>query len=253
MVLIDSYIVASLEEQIVNLGHSSLMLEQSAYTAAFKRVSMAFHFYDPTFKLLILSVLLNPLSPLISAFVEAALTYFFSYGEFILFTLSGSRQERLVLGWGLGGFIIIIISPQEIQHQQQSVTILYFERPPSPKGDLLGSGLFGNHKAVSPHFDGERFLSPFLPFQSLLVPISGKGRVCSVRISGNAAALSLKLSRSPSPFGGSWYTRFPSRTLSSLGAFLQLSSHLSTCGFSHIRYFCGRRTGCACGNVKKCV
>lgn len=177
--------------------------------------------------------------------------YFFSYGEFILFTLSGSRQERLVLGWGLGGFIIILIIPQEIQHQQQSVTILYFERPPSPKGDLLGSGLFGNHKAVSPHFNGQRFLSPFLSFQSLLVPISGKGRVCSLRISGNAASLSLKLSRSPSPFGGSCYTRFPSRTLSSLGAFSQLPSHLSTCGFSHIYYFCGRNTGCACGNMKK--
>lgn len=73
MVLIDSYIAPSLEEQIVNLGHSSLMLEQSAYTAAFKRVSMAFHFYDPTFKLLILSVLLNPLSLLISTFVKTAL------------------------------------------------------------------------------------------------------------------------------------------------------------------------------------
>lgn len=51
MVLIDSYMATSLQEQIVNLGHSSLMLEQSAYTAAFKRVSMAFHFYDHTFKL----------------------------------------------------------------------------------------------------------------------------------------------------------------------------------------------------------
>lgn len=133
------------------------------------------------------------------------------------------------------------------------MTILYFERPPSPKGDLLGSGLFGNHKAVSRHFNWERFLSLFLSFQSLLVSISWKGRVCSVRISGNVAALSLKLSRSLSPFGGSWYTRFPSRTLSSLCAFLQLSSHLSTCGFSHIYYFCGRRRGCACGNMKKCV
>lgn len=72
MVLIDSYIAASLEEQIVNLGHSSLMLEQSAYTAAFKRISMAFHFYDDTFKLLILYVLLKQLSLLISAFAEMA-------------------------------------------------------------------------------------------------------------------------------------------------------------------------------------
>lgn len=76
MVLIDSYIAASLEEQIVNLGHSSLMLEQSAYTAAFKRISMAFHFYDHTFKLLISYVLLKPLSLLISAFVKTALMFF---------------------------------------------------------------------------------------------------------------------------------------------------------------------------------
>lgn len=76
MVLIDRYIAASLEEQIVNLGHSSLMLEQSAYTAAFKRISMAFHFYDHTFKLLILYVLLIPLSLLISAFVKTVLMFF---------------------------------------------------------------------------------------------------------------------------------------------------------------------------------
>lgn len=76
MVLIDSYIAASLEEQIVNLGHSSLMLEQSAYTAAFKRISMVFHFYDHTFKLLILCVLLKPLSLLISAFVRTACMFF---------------------------------------------------------------------------------------------------------------------------------------------------------------------------------
>lgn len=76
MVLIDSYIAASLEEQIVNLGHSSLMLEQSAYTAAFKRISMAFHFYDHTFKLLIWCVLLKPLSLLISALVRTAFMLF---------------------------------------------------------------------------------------------------------------------------------------------------------------------------------
>lgn len=76
MVLIDSYIAASLEEQIVNLVHSSLMLEQSAYTAAVKRISMAFHFYDHTFKLLILYVLLKPLSLLISAFVKTAFMFF---------------------------------------------------------------------------------------------------------------------------------------------------------------------------------
>lgn len=34
--------------------------------------------------------------------------------------------------------------------------------------------------------------------------------------------------------------------------FLQLSNHLSTCGFSHTYDFCGRR-GWACGNMKKCV
>lgn len=75
MVLIDSYIAASLEEQIVNLGHSSLMLEQSAYTAGFKRISMVFHFYDHTFKLLILCVLLKPLSLLISTFVRTAFMF----------------------------------------------------------------------------------------------------------------------------------------------------------------------------------
>lgn len=76
MVLIDSYIAASLEEQTVNLGHSSLMLEQSAYTAAFKHISMAFHFYDHTFKLLIWCVLLKPLSLLISALVRTAFMFF---------------------------------------------------------------------------------------------------------------------------------------------------------------------------------
>lgn len=76
MVLIDSYIAASLEEQIVNLGHSSLMLEQSAYTAAFKRISMAFHFYDHAFELLILCVLLKPLSLLFLAFAKTALMFF---------------------------------------------------------------------------------------------------------------------------------------------------------------------------------
>lgn len=76
MVLIDSYFAASLEEQTVNLGHSSLMLEQSAYTAAFKRISMAFHFYDHTFKLLIWCVLLKPLSLLISALVRTAFMFF---------------------------------------------------------------------------------------------------------------------------------------------------------------------------------
>ena len=106
--LIDSSIAASLEEQIVNLGHSSLMLEQSAYTVAFKRVSMAFHFCDHTFKLLISCVLLKPLSLLVSALVIDGVNVF-SYGELILFTLSDSRQERLVLGLGsvLLGFLFV--------------------------------------------------------------------------------------------------------------------------------------------------
>lgn len=46
MALIDSYIVASFEEQIVNLVHSSLWFKQSGCTAAFKYVSLAFFFFS---------------------------------------------------------------------------------------------------------------------------------------------------------------------------------------------------------------
>lgn len=127
--------------------------------------------------------------------------------------------------------------------------------PPSLKGDVLDSGLFGNHKAV-PHIlagkDSSTTTTPLPSFQSLVVPVSEKDYFCSVRINGNAAPLPLKLSRSYIFVRGVLIHQVSKQDIVKSGCFLQLSNHLSTCGLSHIYYFCGRR-GCACGNMKKCV
>lgn len=108
MVLIDSYIAASLEEQIVNLGHSSLMLEQSAHTAAFKRLSMGFSFLRSYLQTI---NIVRPAKPAFSSdFCVCVRTacVFFSYGELILFTWSDSRQERLVVGLCFGFFWLLL-------------------------------------------------------------------------------------------------------------------------------------------------
>lgn len=116
--------------------------------------------------------------------------------------------------------------------------------PPSPKGDLLGLGLFGNHKAIPPHFNGERFLSLFSVFPVPPGPCFGERLFLLLRDRWECFSLVFEIEPQHIFVPGVSTHHVSEQDTVKSGCFLQLSNHLSTCGFSHIYYFCGRRGVC---------